>query len=266
MHDAHAVIHPTALVSPQARIGRNVSIGAYTVVDAVVDGEVEIGEGTHIGHHCVITGRTRIGRDNRIFHSVSLGEANQDKKYKGEPTALEIGDRNTIREFCSFNRGTVQDAGITRIGSDNWIMAYVHVAHDCQVGSNTTLANCTQLAGHVHVGDWATLGGFTGVHQFVRIGAHAMCGVSSVVLMDIPPYVTVGGNPLAAAGINAEGLKRRGFTAAQLAAIKQAYKTLYRSGLSFAEAKIQLAKEAAMSPELHLLVEFLNASTRGIVR
>lgn len=256
------MIHPTALISPQARIGRNVSIGAYTVVD----GEVEVGEGTHIGHHCVITGCTRIGRDNRIFHSVSLGEANQDKKYKGEPTALEIGDRNTIREFCSFNRGTVQDAGVTRIGSDNWIMAYVHVAHDCQVGSHTTLANCTQLAGHVHVGDWATLGGFTGVHQFVRIGAHAMCGVSSVVLMDIPPYVTVGGNPLAAAGINAEGLKRRGFTAAQLATIKQAYKTLYRSGLSFAEAKTQLAKDAATSPELHVLVEFLNASTRGIVR
>ncbi len=237
VHDAYPMIHPTALVSPQARIGCDVSIGAYTVVD----GEVEIGEGTSIGHHCVVTGRTRIGRDNRIFHSVSLGEANQDKKYKGEPTALEIGDRNTIREFCSFNRGTVQDAGITRIGSDNWIMAYVHIAHDCQVGSNTTLANCTQLAGHVHVGDWATLGGFTGVHQFVRIGAHAMCGVSSVVLMDIPPYVTVGGNPLAAAGINAEGLKRRGFTPAQIAVIKQAYKILYRAGLSFAEAKVQLA-------------------------
>jgi UDP-N-acetylglucosamine acyltransferase len=182
------LIHPTALIDKRAKLGANVSVGAYTVID----GDVEIGDNTHIGHHCVITGHTRIGRENRIFHFVSLGEANQDKKYKGEPTQLEIGDRNTIREYCSFNRGTVQDAGITHIGNDNWLMAYVHVAHDCHVGNNTTIANCTQLAGHVHVGDWATLGGFTGVHQFVKIGAHVMAGVSSVVLMDIPPYVTVG--------------------------------------------------------------------------
>lgn len=257
-----AQIHPTALIDPRARLGAGVSVGAYSVID----GDVEIGEGTTIGHHAVVTGHTRIGRDNRIFHFVSLGEANQDKKYQGEPTRLEIGDRNTIREYCSFNRGTVQDGGVTRIGDDNWLMAYVHVAHDCQVGNRTTIANCTQLAGHVHVGDWATLGGFTGVHQFVKIGAHVMCGVSSVVLMDIPPYVTAGGNPLTAAGINAEGLKRRGFTPEQIANIKRAYKTLYRSGLSFAEAKAALADEATTMPELKIFADFLSASTRGIVR
>lgn len=255
-------IHPTAIVDPRAKLGANVSVGAYTVIDA----DVEVGDGTRIGHHNVITGHTRIGRDNRIFHFVSLGEANQDKKYQGEPTRLEIGDRNTIREYCSLNRGTVQDRGVTIVGDDNWLMAYVHVAHDCVVGSKTTIANCTQLGGHVQVGDWATLGGFTGVHQFVKVGAHVMCGVSSVVLMDIPPYVTAGGNPLSAAGINAEGLKRRGFSAEQIATIKRAYKTLYRSGLTFAEAKIQLGKEALAAPELKILADFLEASTRGIVR
>jgi len=257
-----AAIHPTANVDPSARLGEGVSVGAYTVID----GNVEIGDGTSIGHHCVITGHTRIGRENRIFHFTSIGEANQDKKYQGEPTRLEIGDRNTIREYCSLNRGTVQDRGVTTIGSDNWLMAYVHVAHDCVVGNRTTIANCTQLAGHVQVGDWATLGGFTGVHQFVKIGAHVMCGVSSVVLMDIPPYVTAGGNPLTAAGINAEGLKRRDFSAEQIANIKRAYKTLYRSGLTLAEAKAQLAEQAATAPELLILSDFLAASTRGIVR
>jgi len=255
-------IHPTAIVDPRAKLASGVSVGAYSVID----GGVEIGEGTSIGHHCVVTGQTKIGRENRIYHFVSLGEANQDKKYKGEPTGLSIGDRNTIREYCSLNRGTVQDRGITTVGNDNWLMAYVHVAHDCVVGDNTTIANCTQLAGHVHVGDWATLGGFTGVHQFVKIGAHVMCGVSSVVLMDIPPYVTCGGNPLSAVGINAEGLKRRGFTPEQIAAIKRAYKTLYRSGFTLAEAKMKLAAEAADAPELKLLIDFLAASTRGIVR
>jgi UDP-N-acetylglucosamine acyltransferase len=253
-------IHPTALVDPRARLGNNVSIGAYTVVD----GDVEIGDNTSIGHHCVVTGHTVIGADNRIFHSVSIGEANQDKKYKGEPTRLVIGDRNTVREFCSLNRGTVQDQGVTTVGNDNWLMAYVHVAHDCIVGNHTTIANCTQLAGHVHVGDWATLGGFTGVHQFVKIGAHVMCGVSSVVLMDIPPYVTCGGNPLSAAGINAEGLKRRGYAPEQISNIKRAYKILYRNGLSFAEAKTALAAES--SPEVQVLARFLDESTRGIVR
>jgi UDP-N-acetylglucosamine acyltransferase len=257
-----ALIHPTAIIDPRARLGAGVSVGACSVID----GDVEIGEGTMIGHHAVVTGHTRIGRDNKIFHFVSLGEANQDKKYQGEPTRLEIGDRNTIREYCSFNRGTVQDQGVTRIGDDNWLMAYVHIAHDCRVGNRTTIANCTQLAGHVEVGDWATLGGFTGVHQFVKIGAHVMCGVSSVVLMDIPPYVTAGGNPLAAVGINAEGLKRRDFGPDQIAAIKRAFKTLYRSGLSFADARAALAEEARSRPELKILSEFLGASTRGIVR
>lgn len=253
-------IHPTAIVDPSARLGEGVSIGAYTVVDA----NVEVGEGTSIGHHCVITGHTVIGRHNRIYHSVSVGEANQDKKYQGEPTRLVIGDNNTIREFCSLNRGTVQDKGVTTIGHNNWLMAYVHVAHDCIVGSNTTIANCTQLAGHVELGDWATLGGFTGVHQFVKIGAHVMCGVSSVVLMDIPPYVTCGGNPLKPAGINAEGLKRRGFSPEQITNIKRAYKILYRQGLSFTDAQSVLAQE--QSTELQLLAKFLTQATRGIVR
>jgi len=255
-------IHPTAIVDARAKLGANVSVGAYTVID----GDVEIGDGTSIGHHNVITGHTSIGRDNRIFHFVSLGEANQDKKYQGEPTRLKIGDRNTIREYCSLNRGTVQDLGVTMIGDDNWLMAYVHVAHDCVVGNKTTIANCTQLAGHVQVGDWATLGGFTGVHQYVKIGAHVMCGVSSVVLMDIPPYITAGGNPLVAVGINSEGLRRRDFSAAQIANIKRAYKTLYRSGLNFAEARQQLATEAASAPELKIFADFLAGSTRGIVR
>jgi UDP-N-acetylglucosamine acyltransferase len=255
-----SLIHPTAIVDPRAKLGQGVSIGAYTVVDA----DVVIGDNTQVGHHCVLTGHTTIGRDNRIFHSISIGEANQDKKYQGEPTRLVIGDRNTIREFCSLNRGTVQDRGVTTIGNDNWLMAYVHVAHDCVVGNNTTIANCTQLAGHVEVGDWATLGGFTGVHQYVKIGAHVMCGVSSVVLMDIPPYVTCGGSPLAAAGINAEGLKRRGYTPEQITNLKRAYKTLYRNQLSFADAKAALALET--SPEVVVLSKFLAASTRGIVR
>ena len=255
-------IHPTALIDSRAKLGANVSVGAYTVID----GDVEIGDGTTIGHHNVITGHTRLGRDNRIFHFTSIGEANQDKKYQGEPTRLEIGERNTIREYCSLNRGTVQDQGVTRIGSDNWLMAYVHVAHDCRVGNNTTIANCTQLGGHVQVGDWATLGGFTGVHQFVRIGAHVMCGVSSVVLMDIPPYVTVGGNPLSAVSINAEGLKRRNFSAEQIANIKLAYKTIYRSGMTLADARTQIETDAKSAPELTILADFLHASTRGIVR
>jgi UDP-N-acetylglucosamine acyltransferase len=253
-------IHSTALVDPRAKLGTGVSIGAYTVVD----GDVVIGDNTSIGHHCVLTGHTTIGRDNKIYHSASIGEANQDKKYNGEPTRLVIGNNNTIREFCSLNRGTVQDKGVTTVGDNNWLMAYVHVAHDCIVGNNVTIANCTQLAGHVEVGDWATLGGFTGVHQFVKVGAHVMCGISSVVVMDIPPYVTCGGNPLTAAGINSEGLKRRGYTPEQIANLKRAYKILYRSGLTFAEAKAELAKETM--PETQVLARFLEQSTRGIVR
>jgi UDP-N-acetylglucosamine acyltransferase len=255
-----SLIHPTAIIDPRAKLGANVSVGAYTVID----GDVEIGDNTTIGHHAVLTGHTTIGHNNRLFHFVSIGEANQDKKYLGEPTRLVIGNNNTIREYCSLNRGTVQDKGVTTIGDNNWLMAYTHVAHDCIVGSNTTIANCTQLAGHVEVGDWATLGGFTGVHQFVKIGAHVMCGVSSVVLMDIPPYVTCGGQPLAAVGINSEGLKRRGFSTEAIANVKRAYKILYRNGLSFADAKAALMNES--SPEIQTLAGFLAASTRGIVR
>jgi len=254
------LIHPTAIVDARAKLAANVSVGAYTVID----GDVEIGDNTTIGHHAVLTGHTSIGSNNKLYHFVSIGEANQDKKYNNEPTRLVIGSNNTIREYCSLNRGTVQDKGVTTVGDNNWLMAYVHVAHDCVVGSNTTIANCTQLAGHVEVGDWATLGGFTGVHQYVKIGQHVMCGVSSVVLMDIPPYVTCGGNPLSAAGINSEGLKRRGYTADEIANIKRAYKILYRSGLSFAEAKKALSNET--SPEIQVLAGFLADTKRGIVR
>lgn len=257
-----ASIHPTAQVHPGARLGAGVSVGAYTVVDE----HVEIGDGTRIGHHCVVTGHTRIGRDNRIFHFVSLGEAPQDKKYGDEPTRLEIGDRNTIREFGTFNRGTVQDAGVTRLGNDNWIMAYVHLAHDCQVGDQTVFANNAQLAGHVQVGDYAILGGFTAVHQFCRIGAHAITGLSSVIVQDVPPYLTVAGNPSAPYGINSEGLRRRGFSAAAIDGLRRAYRTLYKSGLTLDEARQALAAQVDAVPELQLWLDFLSVSGRGIVR
>ena len=257
-----ATIHQTAVVDPKAKLASDVTVGPYTVID----GEVEVAEGTTIGAHNVITGRTRIGRANRIFHFCSIGEANQDKKYKGEPTALEIGDGNTIREFATINRGTVQDAGVTRVGSDNWIMAYCHVAHDCQVGSHTVFANLTTLGGHVHVGDHAVLGGHSAFHQFVKVGAHAMVGGGSIVLQDIAPYVMVGGSPIATHGINSEGLRRRDFSAAALAGIKRAYKTLYKSGLTLEQAKAQLAEQAKVCAEVGLLANFLQHSTRGIVR
>ena len=255
-------IHPTAIVHPGARLEPNVSVGPYSIVGE----HVEIGAGTRIGPHVVIHGHTRIGSDNRIFQFSSLGEIPQDKKYSGEPTRLEIGDRNTIREFCTFNCGTAQDAGLTRVGSDNWIMAYVHLAHDCQVGDNTIFANNAQLAGHVHVGDFAILGGFTVVHQFVRIGAHSITAMGTILLQDLPPYVMAAGNTAKPYGINSEGLKRRGFSAEAIAALKRAYKQIYRAGIPLEEAKASLAREAAVSPELTLLSEFLNASGRGIVR
>ncbi len=255
-------IHPTAIVDPRARLGEGVRVGPYTVID----GDVEAGEGTTIGAHCVVTGHTRIGRDNRIFHFCSIGEANQDKKYRGEPTRLEIGDRNTIREYCSINRGTAQDRGATTVGNDNWIMAYCHIAHDCVVGDHTVFANNATLAGHVWIGDHTVLGGFTGVHQFVKVGAHVMAGVSSVVLQDIPPFVTVAGHPCAPHGINSEGLKRRGFTPEALSALKRAYKTLYKSGLTLADARAELERQAQSAPEVRAIVDFLAASTRGIVR
>jgi UDP-N-acetylglucosamine acyltransferase len=256
------MIHPTALIDPAARIGSKVEIGAYSIIGP----DVEIGDGTIIGPHVVIKGHTRIGRDNRIFQFCSLGEVPQDKKYAGEPTRLEIGDRNTIREFCTFNLGTVQDLGVTRIGDDNWIMAYVHIAHDCQVGNKTTFANNSQLAGHVTVEDWAILGGFTGVHQFCRIGAHVMTAVGSVILQDVPPYLMAAGNTAQPYGINVEGLKRRGFTPDALLALKRAYRTLYKSGLLLEEAKQKLAEEGKTQPEVLRFVEFLEQSKRGIIR
>ena len=255
-------IHATAVVDPGARLADDVSVGPYTVID----GDVEIGAGTTVGAHNVITGHTKIGRDNRIFHFCSIGEANQDKKYKGEPTRLEVGDRNTIREYVTLNRGTAQDRGVTKVGDDNWIMAYCHVAHDCLVGDNTVFANHATLAGHVDIGDWTILGGFVGVHQFVKVGAHVMAGIASVVTRDVPPFVTIAGNPTAPFGINSEGLKRRGFAPEAIAALKRAYRTLYKGGLSLADAKAELARQAAESPEVRALVDFLAASTRGIIR
>ena len=255
-------IHPTAIVDPRAQLGAGVRVGPYSVID----GDVVVGEGTSIGSHCVVTGHTTIGRDNRIFHFCSIGEANQDKKYRGEPTRLAIGDRNTIREYCSINRGTAQDRGETTVGNDNWIMAYCHIAHDCVVGDHTVFANNATLAGHVWIGDHTVLGGFTGVHQFVKVGAHVMAGVSSVVLQDIPPYVTVAGHPCTPHGINSEGLKRRGFTPEALAALKRAYRTLYKSGLTLADARAELERQAQAAPEVGAIVDFLATSTRGIVR
>lgn len=256
------MIHSTAIIHPGAQLGANVSIGPY----AVIGEHVVIGDDTTVGAHTVINGHTLIGRENHIFQFNSLGEIPQDKKYAGEPTRLEIGDRNTIREFCTLNLGTAQDTGVTRVGNDNWIMAYVHLAHDCQVGNNTTFANNASLAGHVSVGDFAILGGFTGVHQFCKIGAHVMTGISSVVFKDIPPYVMAAGQPAAPHGINAEGLRRRDFTAAALAGLKRAYKTLYREGLTFNEAQQRLAEQAQDVPEVQLLVDFLSQADRGIIR
>lgn len=262
MNDAAAMIHPTAIIHSGARLAQGVQVGPY----AVIGEHVEIGEGTTIGAHAVIVGHTRIGRNNRIFHHATLGEAPQDKKYAGEPTRLEIGDENTIREFCTLNTGTVQDLGVTRMGNMNWIMAYVHVAHDCDIGNQTTLANCTQLAGHVSIGDHAVLGGFTGIHQFCRVGAHAMTGVGSVVLADVPPYVMAMGNTAAPHGINSEGLKRRGFSAESISGIRRGYKTLYKSGLSLEEAKQALRRQADDCRELEMFVAFIESSKRSIIR
>jgi UDP-N-acetylglucosamine acyltransferase len=256
------MIHPTALVSPGARLGERVKVGPYSIIGE----HVEIGDDTVIGPHVVVTGHTRIGRENRIYQFCSVGEEPQDKKYAGEPTELIIGDRNTIHEYCSLHIGTVQDKAVTRLGNDNWIMAYVHIAHDCTVGDNTIFANNATLAGHVTIGDWAILGGFTGVHQFGRVGAHSFCGVGTVLLQDLPPFVTVSGNPAAPHGINSEGLKRRGYSAEAIAQIKRAYKVLYRQGLSMDEARATIADMAAQTPELQIFSEFIADSGRGIVR
>lgn len=255
-------IHPSALVSPKAELAADVQVGPYAVIGA----GVRIGPGTVIGSHTVIEGETTIGDDNRIHGFCSLGGPPQDKKYRGERTRLEIGDRNTIREFCTFNTGTAQDRGTTSVGNDNWIMAYVHIAHDCEVGHHTIFANNAQLAGHVRVGDWAILGGFTVVHQFVRIGAHSLTAMGTILLQDLPPYVTAGGNPAQAHGLNSEGLRRRGFDAAALGGLRRAYKVLYRSGRTLEDAKRELADAARDVPELLPLVDFLARPGRGIVR
>ncbi len=261
-----ASIHPTAIVEAGAELDLSVSVGAYSIVRE----HVRVGRGTTIGPHCVIEGRTTIGADNRIFQFCSIGAAPQDKKYAGEPTELQIGDRNTIREFCTFNTGTARDSGVTRVGSDNWIMAYVHIAHDVQLGSQTILANNATLAGHVHLGDWVIVGGLSGVHQFVKIGAHAFVGFSSAVTQDVPPYMMVDGNPLAVRGFNVEGLRRRGFGPERLAAVKQMHRLLYRNGLTFAEASAAIAALAGEIPEaaadVQMMSEFLAQATRGIAR
>lgn len=257
-----AVIHPTALVDARAELAENVVVGPY----AIVGPHVTIGPGCEVGAHCVIEGHTTIGARNRFFPFCAIGLAPQDKKYRGEPTRLIIGNGNTFREYCTVNTGTVQDRGVTEIGDDNWIMAYVHIAHDCVVGSHTIFANNATLGGHVQVGDWAILGGFSGVHQFVRVGAHSFCGVGTVLTQDLPPYVTVAGNPAAPHGINSEGLRRRGFSSETIAAIRRAYKTLYRQGLSLKEATAAIAEASQQHPELALLVDFLRLPGRGIVR
>lgn len=261
-----ANIHPTAIIHEGAQLHPSVTVGAYSIIGP----HVSIGAGTCVGPHCVIEGHTSIGVDNHIFQFASLGAQPQDKKYAGEPTRLAIGNRNTIREFCTFNTGTSQDAGVTRIGDDNWIMAYVHIAHDCVVGNNTILANNATLAGHVHLGDWVILGGLTGVHQFVKIGAHAMAGFASRVAQDVPPFMMIEGNPLAVRGFNLEGLRRRGFTPERLKAVKQMHRLLYRQGLTLEDAMQAMAALLQEMPEaaqdIALMQSFLATSTRGIAR
>lgn len=261
-----AGIHSTAIVHAGAELDSSVSVGEYSIVRA----GVRIGAGTTVGPHCVIEGRTTIGRDNRIFQFCSIGAVPQDKKYAGEDTELHIGDRNLIREFCSFNLGVPQAGGVTRVGSDNWIMAYCHIAHDCMVGNHTTLANNTTMAGHVHLGDWVTIGGLVGIHQFVKVGAHAMVGFASAVNQDVPPYMMVDGNPLAVRGFNIEGLRRRGFDAERLAAVKQMHRLLYRNGLGLDAARAAIDALGGEMPtaaaDVALMSDFLAHATRGIAR
>jgi UDP-N-acetylglucosamine acyltransferase len=261
-----AQVHATALVDPAAELADGVVVGPCAVIGA----GVHIGEGTHVGAHCVIEGPTRIGRDNRIGSHNALGGAPQDKKYAGEPTELHIGDGNTIFQFCTFSRGTAQDGGVTRVGDRNWIMAYVHLAHDVQLGHDTILANNATLAGHVRVDDWAIVGGLSGVHQFCRIGAHVMTGFQSHVSQDVPPFMSVSGNPLSVHGYNAEGLRRRGFSKERIALVKQMHRLLYREGLTLDAAKAAMAALKGTvdggDADLDSLLQFLAASTRGIVR
>ncbi|HEX2391054.1 MAG TPA: acyl-ACP--UDP-N-acetylglucosamine O-acyltransferase [Casimicrobiaceae bacterium] len=255
-------IHPTALVDAGARIADDVAIGAYTIVGP----HVAIGQGTEIGPHAVITGHTVLGARNRIFQFASVGEIPQDRKYGGEATRTEIGDDNVIREFVTIHAGTAQDRGATTIGHGNWFLAYTHVAHDCVVGDFTTFSNNAQIAGHVTIGDWAVLGAYAGVHQFCRIGAHAMIAAGTIVLQDVPPFVTAAGYPAKPAGTNNEGLRRRGFSTTDIAAVRRAYKTLYRAGHSLEQAREEIVRASADAPLLGALATFLETSGRGIVR
>lgn len=259
-------IHPTAIVSPSAKLAEDVSVGAYSIIGD----HVSIGSGTVVGPHCIIDGHTTIGRNNTFYRFCSVGGMPQDKKYAGEPTRLEIGDGNMIREYVTINTGTTQDVGVTRMGNDNWIMAYVHIAHDCQLGDHVIIANSVQLAGHVHLGDWAIIGGLSGFHQFVKVGAHAMIGGTSSVRQDVPPYLIGAGDPFRPAGINSEGLNRRGFSQESVSALKEAYKLLYRRGLGVEEAVEQMQQLQQDRPDAHdalePMIRFLQASGRGIVR
>ena len=256
------MIHPSAIVDPAARLGDGVSVGPYSVIGP----QVTLGERTWIGPHVVIEGRVKIGKNNRIYQFSSIGGPPQDKKYAGEDTSVEIGDGNTIREYVTINRGTMGDAKVTRVGDDNWIMAYVHLAHDCQVGSHTIFANLSQLAGHVHVGDWAILGGATHAHQFVRIGAHSFTGIDTFLDRDLPPYVKAAGSRAQPFGINSAGLRRRGFSEETILAIKRAYKTLYLSKKPMAEMKRDLAEAATSSADVAMMLEFIERSERGLLR
>lgn len=259
-------IHASAVVDSKAELAGDVEIGPYSVIGP----NVKIGAGSKVGSHTVIEGYTTIGKDNHFAHFAAIGGAPQDMKYRGEPTQLIIGDRNTIREFTTIHTGTSQDVGITSIGNDNWIMAYVHIAHDCQVGNKTILANNTTLGGHVHLADWVIVGGLTGIHQFVKVGAHAMVGFSSAVTQDIPPFMMADGNPLAVRGFNAEGLRRRQFSEERISAVKQMHKLLYRTGKTLAQATSEIAELAQSIPqaaaEVALMSQFLASSTRGLAR
>jgi len=255
-------VDPRAVVDPSAKLADDVTIGPFTVIGP----NVEIGSGSRIGPHVVINGPTRIGRDNRVYQFASIGEEPQDKKYHGEASLLEIGDRNTIREFSTINRGTEDGGGITRLGNDNWLMAYIHIAHDCLIGNNTTMANGASLAGHVTIDDNAILGGFTLVHQFCAIGQSAFCGMGSAISKDIPPYIMVSGNPAQPYGLNTEGLKRLGLDSEVIRSLKEAYKVIYRSGLTVDDAITRLRELAEKTPEIDELITFLSQSSRGILR
>jgi UDP-N-acetylglucosamine acyltransferase len=256
------VIDPRAIIAPDAILGEGVEVGAYTIIGA----GVRIGAGSWIGPHAVINGPTTLGLENKVFQFASVGDAPQDKKYRGEPTRLEVGDRNVFREFCSVNRGTAAGRGVTKIGDDNLFMAYSHVAHDCIVGSNCVMSNCTALAGHVELGDWVILSGYAGIHQFCKVGSHSFLANNAAVTRDVPPYLLVAGMPAEPKGVNSEGLKRRGFGPAQITNIRNAYRLLYRSGLKLVAATEQLQALAADQPELLPFVQFLAVSERSIVR